>query len=129
MTPLSDLLPQDKHDEAAVERLQQLSDVEVNPLLPQLLEWLQDFNWPVASAVWKFLLPRVQALEPAILEVLAGTDDAWKSNLLLLVIHSELPALSAELREVVERIAHFPTASERFEDAADNAHDLLAKYA
>ena len=44
-------VPKDKFDEDACGKLFLTSDKEVILALPELLEWLQDYNWPVASKV------------------------------------------------------------------------------
>ena len=103
------LLPQNKTDYEAVERLSHLPEAELLPLLPGLAEWLEDTNWPVSRPVWNFLLPHVAKLEPFIVEVLMGYDDIWKCNLLRLVEHSALPTLSSRLRELTR--AHSPFAN------------------
>jgi hypothetical protein len=123
------LLPQTKTDYEAVERLSQLPEAELLPLLPGLAEWLEDTNWPVSRPVWNFLLPHIAELEPFIMEVLMGYDDIWKCNLLQLVEQSALPTLSLPMRELTERIAHAPTVGERENDTAEAARELLAKYA
>lgn len=122
------LLPQNKTDDEFITRLHQLPEAELLPLLPELMEWLEDLNWPVAGPVWGFLLPYVAHLEPAIGEVLMGYDSAWKRHLLRLVEASELPILSPPLRELTERIAYQPTDSEKAEETDEAARDLLAKY-
>ena len=123
------LLPGSKSDNEAVERMHQLSEAELLPLLPKLMEWLQDINWPVAGSVWDFLEPRVAVLESTIVEILMGNDDIWKCNLLRLVQHSALPALSPQMRELTERIAHSPTSSEHENETDEAARDLLAHFA
>jgi hypothetical protein len=123
------LLPSSKSDDEAVKCLHQLSEAELRPLLPKLMEWLQDINWPVSGPVWDFLEPRVAMLEPAIVEVLLGNDDIWKCNLLRLVQHAALPALSPLMRELTERIARSPTTSEHENDTDEAARDLLAHFA
>ena len=123
------LLPSSKSDNEAVERLHQLSEAELLPLLPKLMEWLQDTNWPVSGPVWDFLEPRVAVLEPAIVEVLLGYDAAWKRNLLRLVEHATLPVLSPRLRELAERIAHSPNPGEQAEETDEAARNLLDRYA
>jgi|GEM_PF-926259 len=123
------LLPRSKTDDAALKRLHQLPEAELLPLLPELLEWLEDLNWPVAGPVWDFLRPYVAYLEPAIVEVLMGYDNEWKRHLLRLVEDANLPTLSSPLRELTERIAYQPTASEKAEETDEAARDLLSKYA
>jgi hypothetical protein len=123
------LLPQSKTDDEAVAKLYQLPEAELLPLLPELMERLEDMNWPVAGPVWDFLLPYAAQLEPAIVEVLMGYDNIWKCNLLKLLEHSALPALSPLLRELTERIAHSPTSIEHENDTDEAARDLLARFA
>ncbi|GJM72464.1 hypothetical protein HMSSN036_46800 [Paenibacillus macerans] len=50
-------LPKDKMDLDSVAHLKTLSSNELIPLLPDLIEWLQDINWPVASELSKLLMP------------------------------------------------------------------------
>ena len=123
------LLPRSKTDDEAVAKLYQLPEAELLPLLPELMEWLEDINWPVARPVWDFLLPYAAQLEPAIVEVLMGYDNIWKYNLLRLLEHAALPALSLLLRELTERIAHSPTSIEHENETDEAARDLLARFA
>lgn len=48
MDQQSELLPKDKHDHEAIERLHKFPIQELLPLLPELLEWVADINWPIA---------------------------------------------------------------------------------
>ena len=41
-------IPKDKHDLLALERARELGFPLLNEIIPDLLEWLQDGNWPVA---------------------------------------------------------------------------------
>ena len=127
--PRYDLLPQHKGDDEAVACLYCLPLNELLPLLPQLLASIQDCNWPIAGAAWDLLSLHVQELEPTILEVLADTDETWKSNVMYLLQQSALPALSPVLRQAVERIAYTPTRQEITEEADESARALLAHFA
>ncbi|WP_277469408.1 MULTISPECIES: DUF5071 domain-containing protein [unclassified Paenibacillus] len=44
-------MPTDKHDFKSVELLSGLEESQVIPQIPELLEWVQDMNWPIATAV------------------------------------------------------------------------------
>ncbi len=50
-----ELIPKNKFDHETVERLKNLSYEELKPIMPDLLEWLQDFNWPLPTLSFKFL--------------------------------------------------------------------------
>ncbi len=41
------MIPKDKYDEESIKLLQLASDGDVIENAEQLLEWLQDSNWPV----------------------------------------------------------------------------------
>lgn len=56
MEHLNDLLPKDKFDIDKVEKLKGLNRGELIPLLPELLKWIQDMNWPIAPKIAKLLL-------------------------------------------------------------------------
>lgn len=120
------LLPQDKFDCAAVARLAELPPDAIAPLLPELLTWLQDANWPVALPLAAFLRPWQAQLDETIAAVLRGKDEEWKTALLTQLLDARAGA--ATLREVA-RIAQFPTAEERAAgvDAAARAV-LLAEH-
>ena len=48
------LIPKDKSDIETAETLSNHSFKEVQPIIPDLLEWLQDGNWPVSKTVADF---------------------------------------------------------------------------
>lgn len=47
MEIIGDVLPRHKYDNARVEMIKNLDRDKILPLLPNLLEWIQDMNWPV----------------------------------------------------------------------------------
>lgn len=71
------MIPKDKHDIAAVEKLKTADAEAVIPLLPKLLEWVQDMNWPIAEPMVELLLHYPNELTPLVDEVLRGDDDMW----------------------------------------------------
>ncbi len=58
------IVPAHKSDLASIERLHTVGDAGVIAVLPELLEWLQDINWPVARGV----LERVAVLGNELVE-------------------------------------------------------------
>lgn len=117
MTDPASLLPQDKFDLAAAERIAAASAAALIPLLPQLLEWLQDPDWPLTAPLAAALRPHQSLLDEAAAAVLRGDDGAWKLSLLLYL--ADRHTAGASLREI-RRIAARPTAAER-EWGADKA--------
>jgi hypothetical protein len=125
MDQQSELLPKDKHDHEAMERLQKLPIQELVPLLPELLEWVADINWPIARDAIDLLLTAPEHIVEPIRDVLRTTDDGWKNNCL----HYVIPHLPVEqrrqLKPDLERIAHQPTEDEIEEGTRDMAQELL----
>nr|WP_145331961.1 DUF5071 domain-containing protein [Paenibacillus xylanexedens] len=50
------MLPKDKFDIKSVEKLAKRSNDELREILPELMEWLQDGNWPISKPVEDLLL-------------------------------------------------------------------------
>src|SRR4051812_32719285 len=110
--PLS--LPLDKFDIESATALTLASWESLEPLMPQVLEWMQDINWPVADVLQPFLASLGVRLAPFIQTVFATDDDIWKFNILVhIVAHS--PELVTALRADLERMANNPTAREQSE--------------
>lgn len=79
--------PCDKHDFASLESIKASEPSTWAHLVPELLTWLQDPNWPISGRVKEILLLNPAAsLEPICL-VLRGDDEAWQYNCLNLVLH------------------------------------------
>ena len=55
MKKRADLIPKDKFDQTTIAELMKLTQEEIRPIVPELIEWLADFNWPVAPEVAKAL--------------------------------------------------------------------------
>ncbi|WP_339194956.1 DUF5071 domain-containing protein [Solibacillus sp. FSL R5-0449] len=99
------MIPKDKHDIAAVEILNTADAEAVIPLLPKLLEWVQDMNWPVAEPMVELLLRYPNELTPLVEEVLRGEDDMWIYWCLVAIV-PKLPFYSKlVLADAVEQIA------------------------
>lgn len=78
MQSIKELVPKDKFDTYTAEKLMKYSFEEVEPIIPQLLEWIQDMNWPVAGPVSRYLETISEHLTPYIIEILRGNDSTWK---------------------------------------------------
>lgn len=52
---LKELIPKNKGDIARAEQLKNYSYEQIKTIVPELLIWIQDMNWPVAKAVSEFL--------------------------------------------------------------------------
>ena len=117
MSPkLPSLVPRHKHDIEAAEVVTQLGFCDIQPFLPELLEWLQDTNWPVAQVLAPHFSGIGSPLAPYLRPILGGSDGAWKYNLIYSVIlpsHSLCESLASDL----ERLAFEPTEEDEREEA------------
>ncbi|MBR7634702.1 DUF5071 domain-containing protein [Janthinobacterium lividum] len=118
-------LPRDKHDTENAQALIALSWEELRPAMPQILEWVQDVNWPVAGILLPYLAGIGPRLAPYVKTVLASNDEQWKYFVLQgIVRHS--PGLALAVDKELTRFARAPTAAELEEFVAEVAREILA---
>lgn len=112
------LIPKNKSDFSTIEELNKLSPDDITPLLPKLLEWIQDINWPIAQEMIKILTKHQVLMVPILKNILVPeqTDDVWK----YWIISALLPNFSNEtlslLLDELKRIATNPTEGEKIEE-------------
>jgi uncharacterized protein DUF5071 len=109
-------LPTSKWDPDAIQRLSQLAPKKRNILLPQLLIWIQDMNWPNAGKIVPFLIAGGEEIIPEIQWVLNGQDDIWKGNCIRHILTHLSPETVQPLLPTLKRIAEAPTANEKAEE-------------
>jgi hypothetical protein len=117
-------LPRDKHDTQNAQALIALPWDEVAPAMPQILEWIQDVNWPVAAVLLPYLAGIGPRLAPYVKTVLASNDEQWKYFVLQGIVrhsHGLADAVDGELT----RFALAPTAAELEEGVAEVAQEIL----
>ena len=119
------LLPRDKYDTDAATKLVALEWEMIEPVMPQILEWCQDRNWPVAVVFQPFLANVGVRLLPFVRTVFATDDDIWKYNILVDIV-GQSTALATALRADLERMANHPSSGERLEGVAEEAQAILA---
>lgn len=116
------LIPKNKGDYEVIGELKKLSFDEIKPIIPDLLEWLQDINWPIAKCIAEVLEPFADNLTPYLLEILETNDGIWK--LWILTIFGRNTENEIFLKEIV-RIAKFPTLDEIEEEVNVEALAIL----
>jgi Domain of unknown function (DUF5071) len=99
----------------------------VEPVVPQLLDWLKDCNWPVAHILAPFLAGIGCPLAPYLRPILDGEDTSWKYWILSEVIRRAPLSLVEQLRPELDRIARNPTVAEIGEGISDDARIALAR--
>lgn len=76
----------DRHDLASLDLIEASEPSTWAHLVPELLTWLQDPNWPISGRVKEILLLNHTASVDPLPLVLQGDDEAWQSNCLDLVL-------------------------------------------
>ncbi|GED67222.1 hypothetical protein BRE01_09240 [Brevibacillus reuszeri] len=122
---MRDLIPKDKHDLDSIWRLQQHSAEEISEILPELFEWLQDINWPVANELTKVLPKYGDILIPHIEKALRSGDPQWQFSLLQYLIRELSKESSLLVRDTIQQIADNPTPSEILEEIHLLARETL----
>ncbi|WP_449069270.1 DUF5071 domain-containing protein [Prosthecobacter sp.] len=100
------LIPKHKSDVATARLAVQAGYPAVEPVLYDLLEWLQDCNWPVAQELFDFLGSIGAPLAPHIRRILSSDDQQWRYWIVGLLRQS--PELYSIFRADVHRMACSP---------------------
>ena len=120
-------VPMDKHDHEAARRAIKAGYPAVESVLPNLLEWLQDMNWPVAQTLAPFLASVGKPLIPHLRKIFETDDEIWKAWILSQIIEDS-PLLALEFREYIEKLASDKSNNEDAEWLRENANEILIKY-
>ena len=118
------LIPQTKFDIDRAEQVVTTGYPGVEPILPELLEWIQDCTWPVARILAPFLGSIGTPLIPHIRRILATDDTIWKYWTLSYLVQGS-PDVVAALREDLQRYANSPTPDETAEGLTELAQNIL----
>ena len=120
------LIPQNKFDTDRAEQAVAAGYPAVAPILPELLEWIQDSNWPVARVLAPFLGSIGTPLIPHIKKILATEDNLWKYWTLTYLVQDS-PDVAAALQEDLQRYVDSPTTDERAEGLDELARTILQR--
>lgn len=125
MENFEDLLPRHKSDNARVEMIKKMERDKIMPLLPSLLEWVQDMNWPVAPSVLELLLTFPEEIVPHVQEVLSSDDDNWKWFILNYLVIELSVESRVQFKDYLTRVAETPTQNELAEEMNEIAKEIL----
>lgn len=123
---LRSCVPQDKFDLAAIARARAAGFPAINPILPELLEWLQDINWPVADQTVELLSDSGPEIVPHIRRVLVSDDSIWKYWVLSRLCGRLSPVDLVQLIPDIARLADQPSDEDVAEEVDVEARALLA---
>jgi hypothetical protein len=120
-------IPRDKHDIERAEAAVKAGYPAIAPILPNLMEWLQDMNWPVAGVLAPFLASIGAPLIPHIRKIFTTDDKIWKRWIISQIL-DESREVAEAFRDELERIAYSPTEQEVLEELNEVAQFTLKEY-
>jgi Domain of unknown function (DUF5071) len=101
----------------------------VEPVLPQLLEWLKDYNWPVARVLAPFVAQIGDPLVPYLKPIFDGNDLIWKHWIIDVVLSDTPLSVVKQFRDELEHLVKDPTQHEVAEDLPEVAKPVLDRLA
>lgn len=127
MADVRDLIPRSKYDLERAHAAVAAGYPAVEPILAELLEWMQDINWPTARILQPFLATIGEPLVPHITAIFQTDDEIWKYWIINSLIMESRP-LAAAFRPELERLASQPTPRELAEELHLVAEEVLQAY-
>ena len=124
------LAPKSKSDLETANRAVAVGYPAVKPVLSELVEWLQDYNWPVARVLAPFLAKIGMPLVPHIDHVFSTTDETWKYWMIVCLI-SHNDDLYEHYKQKLVQFAEQPTDNDsrhELDEVARNALDEQGFY-
>ncbi|RQO36700.1 DUF5071 domain-containing protein [Chryseobacterium sp. KBW03] len=122
---IQDLIPKNKGDLSTAEKLKNYSYEDLKEIIPNLLEWLQDLNWPVAKPVSEYLESIHDKMTTELLAIIkSNEDEVWKYWIITIFGPiTESPVIKNE----IIRIAISPTKNERIEEVDEVAKEIVTR--
>lgn len=102
---LRKLLPTHKSDLDRARAISALGYPAVEPLLPELVKWLGDRNWPVTRTLLPLFISIGAPLAPHVAPILLGNDSWWAYTTMIEVVICS-PPLAAALRPELKELAN-----------------------
>lgn len=121
---IEDLIPKDKGDFDAAEDLKNYSIRDLTPIIPKLLEWLQDMNWPIAGIVAEYLRNNFLEIEMEIYPILKSNDEIWKWYI---INNFQNEINDGQIISEIKRLAQTPTKLEIEEELHFLSKEVINK--
>lgn len=128
MTTLRGLIPKDKFDNSTISQLCKLTDNEIQPIIFDLLEWLQDYNWPIAKDILPIVVLHQNIAMPHILKILQGNDTIWIFWIIELVIPYLIYPNKQLVKSELERLSSLEITDEDINEIVEISKKCLEFY-
>ena len=122
-----DLVPKSKFDFETVEKIKRADIKDIEPILPELFEWIEDPNWPIAKSLAIGLVRFGEYIIPFVKYYLNNTEGQNEicvyEYIIPLLNKADLEAIKADL----SRLASKPTEFEKELEYDKFAQEYLDK--
>lgn len=128
MTKINNVTPKNKEDIDFINNLKQKKISEIKDMIPELLEWTQDGNWPQARLIIDYFLPHINEIDTEIVKILNGNDSIWKYWILLGLIYNSETRPSDKILTIVYDLYHNPSIGDKEEEIDSIAQEIIEKW-
>ena len=98
---------------------------ELKPIIPELLTWLQDYNWLVAKPIARHLQKMLPDILPELMPILDGNDSTWKYWVLQIFFIETKSEYWENIRTTIEQLAFNPSENDKKEEVNLLALEIL----
>ncbi len=118
------LVPRHKFDIDSVKKLTTIGYPTIAPILPELLEWCLDGNWPVAQCLSNLLASIGKPLAIHMKPIFMSNDDNGKYFILVNIV-KDSKEMAVELHSELHRMANLSTLGEIEVGVDEIAQEIL----
>ena len=119
------LIPEHKDDQEKIKLLKEQPFEKLIPIIPDLIGWLADGNWPISKPISELLNPHLNKISYHYLEILNGNDQEWKYFLIHSICNMAKDKIPNEILVKIESIANSPSKQEIEAEVNEIAEFLL----
>jgi hypothetical protein len=123
----SEMLPKHKSDFESVIYLKRLDAEVLDQISYELLEWIQDINWPIAKEICEILIMLDGKLTSHLQKILNTGDLEWINNCLVFVVKFMSEDAITQLKGELGRIVSYPTPDEIDWELPQVSQEILGK--
>lgn len=124
---LISLVPKNKFDDGNLDRIMALSDSEMQTIIPNLLEWTKDINWPIAMPIINILVRRERIIVPYLKTVLMSKDWEWEKWILEYLVSNISDDYICQLKPELEVFIDNEIEDDDYIDLKDTVIKLLER--
>src|SRR6187402_1597422 len=110
---MKNLVPINKFDTEFIKQLRGANVDDIRSIVPELLEWMQDGNWPTSEYIMEYFSPRINEVKDEIIKILLGDDEMWKYWILLGLIYHSPTRPNDEILSTVKYLRDNATIQEK----------------